>query len=102
MWGADFDELIELHVVRQEPVKRRGRKKHDLFFQRVREATGQRVLAVRVSIESVKCPRVAYAGMDDLKCTSCGSKGHIVLDFNHGDACPKCKTGTLKCEGVEY
>jgi hypothetical protein len=100
--GPDFDELVELHSTRAEPVKHRGRKKSLLLHKKVREPTGQHVLAVRIEFEGRPYPGVAFAGVDELECTACRSRGGIVLDFNQGDACPRCKTGKLKCDEVVY
>jgi len=101
-WGPDFDELVELHSTHAEPVRHRGRRKNILYHNVVREPTGQHILAVRIEVEGLPYPRVAFAGVDELECTTCKSRGSIVLDFNQSDACPRCKTGKLKCEEVTY
>jgi hypothetical protein len=91
-----------LNSVRKEPVKHRGRKKHDPWLQEVREPTGQHIMAVPRSVEGLPYPRIAYVGVDELACASCKSKGCIVLEFSQGDACPRCKTGKLRCAEVQY
>lgn len=101
-WGPDFDELIELHATHMEPVRHRGRKKHIPWSEEVRDSTGQHIMAVPIAVDGLPYPRVAYIGVDELECTTCKSKGHIVLDFTQGDACPRCKTGKLKCDDVIY
>jgi hypothetical protein len=101
-WGPDFDELIELHTVRKEQVKHRGRKKHLPRLQEVREPAGQHIMAVPIAVEGLPYPRVHYVAVDELECTNCKSKGRIVLDFSQRDACPRCKSGRLQCIEVLY
>jgi hypothetical protein len=101
-WGPDFDELIEVNSVRKEPVKHRGRKKREPWFREVREPTGQHIMAVAKPVEGLPFPRIAYVGVDELECAACKSKGCVVLDLGEGDACPRCKTGKLRCTEIQY
>jgi hypothetical protein len=101
-WGPGFDEIIELNSVRHEPVKHRGRKKHAPWSMEVREPTGQFVMTEPVVIEGLPYPRVRYVGVDELECINCRERARIVLDFNPGDACPRCKTGKLACTAILY
>jgi hypothetical protein len=98
--GPEYDELIELHRLTNEPYKVRGRKKHEPHVARVLKPTGQVVWAARVAGE--KFAAIEYVGVDELQCVACEKRGSIALGFDTGALCPRCKSKPLRIQGLMY
>ena len=107
--GPNFDELLELHAVHEEPVppvRRRGRKKHlppgPQVPRKVREPTGQHVLAVRVQVEGIPFPLVDFFGVEELECTTCKERNYTKTKNKRTmpdklalpKFCPRCRKHT--------
>ncbi len=95
-WGPAVGELIQLFQVHRE-WKVRHKKKPPVCQFRF-EPTNEYLLA---EPSGAGWFNVIYP-IDTLTCPSCQQLHTLVLDFDDGASCPKCKQGTLQCHEVIY
>lgn len=95
-WGPHEGELIQLFQVRREWFVRHKKKPPVCQFRH--EPTSEYLL---VEASVTEPGRVLYP-IETLTCPCCHTPHKLVLDFENGATCPKCKVGNLQCDVVEY
>ena len=94
-WGPEFGEDIPLCRLRSTRIKGNRRK--------VETPTGIFVTAEeRRAAGEAKAPlRLVHCPIESVNCPECKSS-KLINQFNEGEACPKCKKGTMIGHPILY
>lgn len=93
-WGPEINELIVLHkVLRASKIQH---KKKPPLISYSYQPTDEFLITESAGKWGVNYP-IAH-----MVCPCCKGKGTLVLDFEDGQHCPKCRDGVLKFLAVTY
>ena len=96
--GPHVGEEIVLHrVERKRKSGRAGRSKAPFTWEY--HATNARFTTTRAPLEGSGWG-IGYP-VEELRCPDCLARGTLVVGFEDGSACPKCRDGRLDCDVVE-
>jgi hypothetical protein len=93
-WGPRIGEIIFLYKVVRASKPHSKKKPPGAFFSYV--STDEFLIAESAGEWGVNYP------IGHMVCPCCENKGSLVLDFEDGQHCPRCRDGVLKCCLVEY
>lgn len=95
-WGPEVGELIQLFQVRREWFVRHKKKPSICQFHY--EPTSEYLLTEA----SVSYPGMVVYPIETITCPNCHTPSGLVMAFENGATCPKCKRGKLQCSAVMY